>query len=365
MFSQPGAVTSPLDASAYVDPAFFERERAVFRAGWQLVASTHQLERTGDFVSTFIGDVPVLVRNDEGTLRAWVNVCPHRGSLLESPGCGHRETLRCQYHGWAFGSDGRLSRLPDGASFKGFKAAGVGLTPVRVETLGALVFARLDDGGSLADQLGGLAPELQAHYGRPLRPLRRTDTVVDVNWKVIVDNAVESYHVPIVHPETFERYRAPELHGHVLAPTYTRYLDLEPWSTTRQGTALGLFARLLLRERTDQRNTHAHLFPNLLFYYGDLYCDAVTLTPLGPRQTRISAWMFTPAGLRSRALEPLSQAWRLFIDRTIDRIAGEDRNLWPAVQRGLDTKPSRRATLGAREERVTAFHRWLVNALGA
>ena len=365
MFTQSGAMTSPLDPSAYVDAAFFESEKAVLRDGWRVVASTHQLARHGDFVSTSIGDVPVLVRNDQGTLRGFVNVCPHRGSLLESPGCGHREALRCQYHGWAFGADGRLAKLPDGASFKGFKAAGVGLTPIPLARLGVLVFARLTEGPPLEAQLGALTPELHAHYERPLQPLLHTEVVFDVNWKVIVDNAVESYHVPIVHPATFERYRAPELHGHLLAPTFTRYLDLEPWSTTPQGVALGLFAKLLLRRRSDQRNTHAHVFPNVLFYYGDLYCDAVVLTPLGPRQTRFTAWTFIPAGLRTRALKPVSWAWGEFIKRTIDRIGGEDRRLWPAVQAGLDTRPTRRATLGIREERITAFQQWLVGAIEA
>jgi len=363
VFTQSRAEPAPLDPRAYTSTEAFDAEQPVLREGWHLVAVQQQLARPGDFVATDVSGVPVLVRNHEGTVRAWLNVCAHRHSLLEAPGCGRRDRLRCQYHGWEYAADGRLAKLPDGPSFPGFKAPAAALTCLPVECFGALVFVRLGEGPPLREQLGALADELTAAYARPLELLWARVQTFEVNWKVIVENAIESYHVPLVHPNTFARYRAPELHDHLLAPTFTRYRDLEPWSTTWQGRALGSFARVLLPERSDRRNTHAHLFPNTLLYFGDLYCDAVVLTPLSPRSTRVSSFAFMPSAFRSRLLKPAGWAWARFIDRTVERINSEDRSSWAWVQAGLDTRPTRRATLGAREERITAFQRWLVEQL--
>src|SRR5262249_29605563 len=94
----------------------------VFATSWNVVCAQAELAKDGDQVAKDVGGVPILVRRDGGTLRAYRNVCAHRHTLVAPQGPSCRERLRCQYHGWEYGLDGRLTHLPDGASFRGWKA---------------------------------------------------------------------------------------------------------------------------------------------------------------------------------------------------------------------------------------------------
>ena len=212
------------------------------------MATTFQLARRGDFVSTDVVGVPVLVRNTGDGLAAFVNVCLHRQSLLELPGTGNRDVLRCRYHGWEYDAGGELSKLPDGPSFKGFKVGGRRLCALRVETLGPLVFVSgAEDAPPLRDWLSPLDGDLARFYERPLVPIGVRVTEADVNWKIVAENAVESYHVPLVHPDTYHDYRSEALHDHTITEAFTRYADLEPMSTTRSGRMASLLARMLMK----------------------------------------------------------------------------------------------------------------------
>ncbi|MDB4973966.1 MAG: cbdA 2 [Myxococcaceae bacterium] len=365
MFVTTGAHEPKLRPEDYASPTTFEAERqAVFSRGWHLVATRAQLATPGAFVATDVAGLPVLVRNESGELCAFVNVCAHRHSLLEAAGCGVRDRLRCRYHGWEYDSDGQLSKLPDGASFRGLKAARLSLRKLRVDTLGPLVYVGLssEDAG-LREWLGPVAAELSPFYERALAPLFIRTTEHDVNWKIIVENAVESYHVPLVHPGTFRYYRPPALHDHRLEPTFTRYADLEPWSSSHSGRAVEAFARLLLVESDGQRFRHAHRFPNQLFYYGDLFCDVSVVTPIGPTRSRHTCFAFLADDLRLRGIgRPLMRLFGRLMKRQSARVFAEDLTAWLAVQTG--TAHAREpGVLSAREERVWAFQSWLSEQL--
>src|SRR5688572_7305273 len=123
MFQSRGAHAHELPADAYsAADVFAAEEERVFRASWVVVAAASALPRHGDQLALSVGGLPVLVRNDGGVLRAYRNVCPHRHSLVAPEGRSCQVELRCQYHGWEFHADGRLARLPDGPSFRGWKA---------------------------------------------------------------------------------------------------------------------------------------------------------------------------------------------------------------------------------------------------
>ena len=378
MFAARGALAPALPPAAYGDPAFFAREAAgVFGVGvdgtrrflpgvamWHLVATTFQLARPGDFVATDVVGVPVLVRNVSETatprLAAFLNVCLHRQSVLELPGTGNRDALRCRYHGWEYAPDGELAKLPDGPSFRGFKVGGRRLCTLRVETLGPLVFVSgADDAPPLRDWLAPLAEDLARFYDRPLVPVGVRVTEADVNWKIVVENAVESYHVPLVHPGTYRDYRSETLHDHRITDSSTRYADLEPMSTTRSGRAASLLARVLMKAPDQARFRHAHLFPNLLFYFGELYCDVAVVTPLSPTRMRHTAFGFAPDGLRApRLMAPLRDLWGKTIWWYGSKIFKEDGAAWRGVQAGVRAAEVA-GVLSAREERVAAFQRYI------
>ena len=155
-----------LDARYYRDPELAELEQTrIFARSWQLVAHVSQLPNPGDYLTGTAGVQPVLVlRADDGKLRAFRNVCRHRGSrLLSGSGqCG--KAIRCLYHGWTYRLDGQLIGVPEGRSIADLDKSELGLFPARVETLCGLVFVNLDiHAQPLAEQVAGL-PERLAPY---------------------------------------------------------------------------------------------------------------------------------------------------------------------------------------------------------
>ncbi len=127
--------------SWYSDPAVFELERErIFRRSWQYVGHDGDLPERGSFMATRVADVPVvLVRDREDTVRAFLNVCRHRGSLV-CEGSGRRETLQCPYHAWTYGLDGALLSAPRSGKEGGIATGELGLVPLRLESWGPLLF---------------------------------------------------------------------------------------------------------------------------------------------------------------------------------------------------------------------------------
>src|ERR687892_458605 len=147
--------TRTLPWSWYVDPNVLrlERER-IFRRSWQYVGRTDEIAEPGSFAATRAGPVPVgLVRDGEGTLRAFLNVCRHRGSLV-CEGSGKRATLQCPYHAWTYGLDGRLVSAPRADREGGIETEDIGLVSLAVDTWGPFVFVNPDaEAEPLADFL--------------------------------------------------------------------------------------------------------------------------------------------------------------------------------------------------------------------
>ncbi len=188
----------------YSDPAVLrlEQER-IFRRAWQYVARADQVAEPGSFCTADTGGVPVvLVRDKEGTLRAFVNVCRHRGSLV-CEGEGRRETLQCPYHAWTYNLDGSLRAAPRSEREPDFDQESLGLRPVLIDAWGPFVFVNPDlEAPPLAETLGEL-PELVAASGVDLDALRfleRSTSGYEANWKVCCENYLECYHCQVAHP---------------------------------------------------------------------------------------------------------------------------------------------------------------------
>ncbi len=188
----------------YSDPAVLrlERER-IFRRTWQYAGRTDQVAEPGAFFTCDLGGVPVVVvRDKEGGLRAFLNVCRHRGSLV-CEGEGKRETLQCPYHAWTYGLDGSLRAAPRSERERGFDKTELGLVPASVGAWGPFVFVNPDgEAAPLEDTLGEL-PALVAAAGIDLDGLRflpRSHGEYEANWKVCSENFLECYHCQIAHP---------------------------------------------------------------------------------------------------------------------------------------------------------------------
>jgi phenylpropionate dioxygenase-like ring-hydroxylating dioxygenase large terminal subunit len=195
-----------LPASAYSDPAVLRAElRDVFGRSWQYVARSDAVARPGDQLAAVVGDLPVaLVRGDDGELRAFANVCRHRLHPVVQERC-NRRTLQCRYHGWTYGLDGSLVGVPrEGA--QPLERSSLGLLPVAVGEWGGMVFASRDpETPDLMDALGALAgdPRLASLDVASYVPAGETVYEHACNWKLSVENALECYHCPTVHRESF------------------------------------------------------------------------------------------------------------------------------------------------------------------
>jgi choline monooxygenase len=198
-----------LPAWWYSDPEVLrlEHER-IFNRSWQYAGPAEQASAPGSFFTCRAGATPiVVVRDRSGELRAFVNVCRHRGHEVARD-CGQRETLQCPYHAWTYDLDGSLRAVPRSEREAAFDRADLGLRPVLVDTWGPLVFVNPDgDAPPLADVLRDL-PRETAERGLELAGLvyrgRSREQIIDANWKIIVENFLECYHCPVAH-KTFSR----------------------------------------------------------------------------------------------------------------------------------------------------------------
>ena len=196
-------MSETLPWSWYADPELLRREQErVFARSWQYAARTDQVADPGAYVATRAGQLPVVaVRGREGELRAFVNVCRHRGSIV-CEGEGRRETLQCPYHAWTYDLDGSLRSAPRADREPGFSTDGLGLVPVAVETWGPFVFVNPDPTESLPETLGDV-PEQLAAGGLDVDSLRfhhRWEARYEANWKVLAENFLECYHCAVAHP---------------------------------------------------------------------------------------------------------------------------------------------------------------------
>ena len=145
---------SPLSPASYFDENRARAESAVlFEDSWQVVGAASQVARSGDYLATEVGGIPIVVRNFEGTLVALRNICSHRHSQLVKNGCGHSERLRCPFHGWEFGSDGRTRRIPEPKNFPTLDREKYRLSVFPVAICGNVLFVRCAaDGPSLRER---------------------------------------------------------------------------------------------------------------------------------------------------------------------------------------------------------------------
>jgi phenylpropionate dioxygenase-like ring-hydroxylating dioxygenase large terminal subunit len=187
----------------YTDPELLrlEQER-IFRRAWQYVGHTGQLAEPGSFFTSAAGLVPIVVtRTREDELKAFVNVCRHRGFQV-AQGAGRRETLQCAYHAWTYGLDGTLRAAPRSDREPDFDRDGLSLVPVQLDTWGPFLLVNPDlEAPALEETLGRL-PELLAEVVDidVLTFHHRSTSALETNWKVACENFLECYHCATAHP---------------------------------------------------------------------------------------------------------------------------------------------------------------------
>jgi choline monooxygenase len=343
----------------YTDPSVLALEkRRIFQRTWQLVGTLSQPcgERNGQkrtiadpesfFTFDLAGEPIVVVRDEAGTLRAFSNVCRHRaGPIAEGSGC--RKVLNCGYHGWTYTLDGRLIGTPEIGGVEFFDRSRMGMVGLRCETWGPFIFVNFSSEGPSLEEFLGNIPELVRGFSfKNLGHAERRDYIVNCNWKVYVDNYLEGYHIPMVHPGLMKEIDYPgyrcetfRYHSQQLGPVK----DVKPGDTHERVYAPGVGPNQAL---------YFWVFPNLMLNF---YPDNVQTNLIAPishdKTLTIFEWYFQDAespGTRERAAKAIAFC---------EQVQREDMHICEAVQRGLESVTYDRGRYSVkRENGVHHFH---------
>jgi phenylpropionate dioxygenase-like ring-hydroxylating dioxygenase large terminal subunit len=343
-----------LPPRSFVSAALYEVEMArIFEKSWVHVADLPDLQKAGDYVTANIGPTPVIVvRGDDGELRAFLNACRHRGATLaeDSGNCGRQ--LRCPYHAWSYSTTGELVGVPYREEF-GCRTAGLDLVPVRVGAVGPLVFACLDaDAPPLAEWTGELGASLQRARGAEMQTAFTIEYEVAVNWKVYVENGLEGYHVGFVHDLLAdfvqiqkggaENFYEPHA-SYTLAQISPQYLEMAPPPP-----------HLPLADRGRVR--FGHVFPNIVPVLTPLDFAYLRIDPIAPDRIRLRGRSFDLGGDAAMT--------RDFRREAFDRTNKQDIAVVERVQRGLRARGLPGGVHSdVLEARIAHFERQVVEAL--
>jgi choline monooxygenase len=356
--SVPVPVGPALEPRLYLEPEIVELEqRAIFERSWQLAGHVSDVAGPGSYLTTNVCDQPLLVvRDQDGELRAFRNVCRHRGSrLLKGSGsCG--KAIRCLYHGWTYRLDGSLIGVPEGRAIEGLDKSRLGLHQVGVEEFCGLLFVNLDPGAEpLGPRLSGLAERLAPYRPASLERFGQGSggSVQPANWKVVVENYIEGYHIPIAHPSLmrmldYQRYDV-ELHDDWV--WFEAPMRAKPSDNRLERAYQRLAAPMPGLGPEDRRVWRFVLiYPNTTI---DLYPDQVNtwrLWPDGPERTLDEWGTFRAPG--APATGRVAQRLNNWLNTTVLK---EDVDLVDNVQRGLHTRGYYPGPLSRREAAVGWF----------
>ncbi len=314
-------VTRPLDqartlpGAAYASAEVFEWERRHFLDGsWLCVGRADDVPVPGDQRAVPVGSTSLLlVRDGDGVLRGWFNVCRHRGHELLAPGATRKgRAIRCPYHDWVYGLAGECRATPRFGKHTddGIDRAGFGLVPARVEQWHGWVFANVSGGAPpLAEQLGNAGMVVDGYDAGRLVLGARHEYEVAANWKVIVENYLECYHCAPIHPELCEVTPPDSGTGYPAAPVGSWVggpLALRDGVQTMSldGRSLGVPIPGLPATRTREVG-YAALLPTLLVSPHPDYLMTHRLEPLAAGRTRVEcAWFFPPEAWDRAGFDP-------------------------------------------------------------
>jgi choline monooxygenase len=342
-----------IPSSWYFDPEVYEAERrTVFAGTWQLAGRVDQVSEPSSFLTTEIAGEPVLVvRDPEGVLRAFHNVCRHRAARVMNEPAGRATRLRCRYHGWTYDLAGRLRGTPEFDGVADFRKEENGLVEMPVAEWGPLAFVHPQSCPSaptppppLAEFLAPL-PEKTAALGlEKLRFVQRRSYDLLCNWKVFVDNYLDGgYHVNTVHPGLagvldYSRYRT-EVAGNTSVQTSPlRAPDAEPAAASAG------------KVRTGDAAYYWWVFPNLMINLYQGVMDTNLVLPLGPGVCKVHFDFYFA--------ETEGPAAERFIADSIavaHQIQLEDKGICEEVQLGLASRSFDTGRFSVRRE-VAGYH---------
>jgi len=345
----------------YTDPEWFHHEmEAIHFDMWLCAGRTSQIPNAGDYLVRQIANASVIITRDEqGEIRAFHNVCRHRGTLL----CTEKEgkfngRIQCQYHAWTYKLDGTLANAPHMEKVQGFCETDYPLNAVATTVWDGHIFINLSARPiPFSEHLAGLDSKFRPWRMEELQMVERRVYQLKANWKLIIQNYSECLHCPIVHPLL-------QKHSHYMSgdneppqPTYMGgRMDLREGvhSLTMDGTT----ARCALPglSKDDQRHVYYYcILPNFLLNLHPDYMLTFTMWPKAVDQTEIVCeWHFHPDEIRKPGFNPQDavEFW--------DITNKQDWHLSDMAQQGISSKGYQPGPYSNREELLLALDRWVL-----
>ncbi len=348
------AEASTLSKEYYLEEGFYQKEKEfLFGDSWQAVGRADLVKNPGDFFTTEIAGEPlVIARGIDGELRALSNVCRHRGSLIVD-NSGNSKSLQCPYHAWTYNLKGELMGAPEFEGVANWTKKSACLPQYRVEIWGLYVFVNLGKSKlELKEVMGEIPNDMQKRGYRweDYQFLARTQYIVECNWKVYIDNYLEGYHLPTVHPNLYKELDYQSYRVDTFEYYSSQYAPLRPVTSATSET------RRYDPNSGAKEPLYYWVFPNFLI---NIYPDNVHLNiilPLGVNKTLTLFDWFSVPGMEGS------------LEKTIafsDQVQKEDLLICERVQKGLQSRDYSRGRYSVkRENGVHHFHRLLQKQLG-
>jgi phenylpropionate dioxygenase-like ring-hydroxylating dioxygenase large terminal subunit len=359
-----GTPARSLPPSAYTDPDVLalERER-IFRREWICLGRVDEIPRANDYFTTRIGDTPVLVTRAGTAVRAYANVCRHRGCVVAS-GRGNAAHHVCPYHAWSYSADGRLAsapRMPQGIDCG---ADATGLPALATELWNGFVYVNLDaNAAPLAPRLAGLSAMLARYHLERMRTVVHYEETWDTNWKCLTENFMEAYHVGPVHPETLVPF-APLANIEILPGTADYNFYRHKQSGAYEVRPLPADIEIPNPDLTEHERAYAYIgcvFPSHAFSVAWDWVFWLSLQPAGVGRVRIECGVGGPVALPDGCAEHPAFPYPALVAA----VNAEDRPRVEAVQRGLASGYAARGPLHPHEAPLVDFMRFLARCLVA
>ena len=351
-----------MPAGFYTDPAIFAREReALFLRHWFFLCRDEMLPNPGDYRAFDTPGGPIAaLRGQDGVLRVFANFCRHRGSiLLEGQGnCGGK--VMCPYHGWSYLNNGRLYGCPDMKDAEGFDRRENGMVALECQSWAGFVFARFTrDGPSLMEHLGDLPDRLASHQPDQMRCTWTVTLEPACNWKLILENAMETYHTGIVHRDTVGAQTSRTL------ATQGNWICIQVISGRSIATLSDSVPPFDAIEGLDEKARQGTYFtvalPTVQFAVAQDCLWWLNVTPISASSSRLEIGGCFPASRLS--LPDFATRAAPYYDRW-ERVGREDVGILEKQQKALGSALYRPGPLSGRDDMVQALGVWVVDHLG-
>jgi phenylpropionate dioxygenase-like ring-hydroxylating dioxygenase large terminal subunit len=341
---------STLDVATYLDEERFAREmQRIFHGLPVVIAHSSELAAPGSFVTHDGLGLPLLVvRGEDGVLRAHLNVCRHRGTQLENAPCGKKKAFKCPYHAWTYAADGSILHIPHDYGFASVDRRKRSLTPAPIavhDTLGFVWLgpADVDPASFVGD---AIARDFQGFELPTSHVFSRRTLTKELGWKLALDVFLESYHLKPTHKDTiygifFDNLGLVDKLGPHLRNVFPKRSIRELAKQPPESWKLRVHGNVLY-----------HLFPNTLVLVEPDHAAIVHVWPKSPTRTRLETYMLVP---RAPTTDKARAYWQAN-DKVLQDAVTEDFAMGESIQHGLASGANRDVIFGAYEHALAHFH---------